>query len=83
MSAGPLRDIHWACRRFNAGPEAIYGWARAGLIPCVHIGRRLRFDPPAIEAFIANGGRVTGSEPQDRSSDRGEVRALRAEEGAS
>lgn len=32
--------------------------ARCGLIPCVRVGRQLRFDPEAIEDWIAEGGQA-------------------------
>ena len=31
--------------------------AKEGVIPCVRVGRAVRFHPNAIEAFIAQGGK--------------------------
>ena len=34
----------------------IYEMARTGLIPCVRMGRQIRFDEQAIQKWIARGG---------------------------
>jgi excisionase family DNA binding protein len=34
----------------------VYRLASRGLIPSVHIGKTVRFDPTAIAAFVAGGG---------------------------
>lgn len=33
-----------------------YELAKLGLLPCVRIGRQVRFRPEQVEEFIANGG---------------------------
>ena len=52
-----LIDARAVAERLNVSDKAIYAIARAGLIPHVRVGRSVRFDPDAIEAFIASGGK--------------------------
>ena len=33
-----------------------YELARAGVLPCVKLGRAIRFDPVELEEFLKNGG---------------------------
>lgn len=40
----------------NLPVDRIYTLAREGTIPSVRLKRTIRFDPVAIEEFIANGG---------------------------
>jgi excisionase family DNA binding protein len=42
----------------NLKLTALYDYARRGLIPCVRIGRHVRFRPEDIAEFIANGGKA-------------------------
>lgn len=34
----------------------VYQLAREGILPCVRLGRAVRFDPIVIQDFIRNGG---------------------------
>lgn len=34
----------------------VYQLAREGVLPCVRLGRTIRFDPAVIQDFIGNGG---------------------------
>jgi excisionase family DNA binding protein len=43
----------------------VYELARTGLLPCVRLGRQVRFAPAALEAFVASGGRGLGSGEPD------------------
>lgn len=38
--------------------HAVYRLAREGIIPVVHVGRFLRFDPDQLQEWIANGGKA-------------------------
>lgn len=50
LTAEPLaRAVHVSTSR-------IYQLARDGLIPCVRIGRQVRFDPERVADWIAQGG---------------------------
>ena len=40
----------------NLPITTIYEHARTGLLPCVRIGRAVRFRQSDLEAFISNGG---------------------------
>ena len=39
-------------------PQQVYMYAREGIIPCVRIGRTLRFPLNKIEEFIEQGGKA-------------------------
>lgn len=32
--------------------RSVANWVRAGLLPCIRIGRSVRFDPADVEAFF-------------------------------
>ena len=38
--------------------DRVYRLAREGIIPCVRLGRQLRFSPKKVEEFIENGGQA-------------------------
>ena len=38
--------------------ERVYALAREGILPCVRLGRQLRFSPGKISQFIENGGKA-------------------------
>lgn len=42
----------------NLPVSTVYEHARRGLLPCVRIGRHVRFRPEAIEAFVTDGGQA-------------------------
>ena len=42
---------------FNVSVDRVYTLARENIIPCVRLGRSLRFSTAALEKFIAEGGR--------------------------
>jgi excisionase family DNA binding protein len=52
----PLRSAEWAAKRLGISTWCVYELAKRGEIPCVRLGRRIRFDEAATEAFIAAGG---------------------------
>jgi len=37
-------------------PSRVYELARRGLLPCVRLGRNVRFDPEQIRQWVENGG---------------------------
>ena len=43
----------------GVGRLRVYELARAGLLPCVRIGRSVRFDRVAVEQWIRAGGTPT------------------------
>lgn len=51
-----LVDAGTVADRLGVQPWAVYDLARRGILPHVRIGRRVRFDPHKIEAWIADGG---------------------------
>ena len=53
-----LATADWVAARIGVKRQRIYDAARQNLIPCVRIGRQLRFDRAAIEAWIDAGGQA-------------------------
>jgi putative molybdopterin biosynthesis protein len=43
-------------RRLGVSRDRAYTLAREGLVPIVRIGRQIRIDPDALEAWIRAGG---------------------------
>ena len=41
--------------------QTIYTWSREYGMPCIRIGRSLRFDPAAVSAWLAAGGTASNS----------------------
>ena len=37
--------------------DRVYSMARERILPCVNLGRQLRFSPRALDEFIQNGGK--------------------------
>lgn len=50
LTAGPL------AKAVSVSTSRIYQLARDGLIPCIRIGRQVRFDPERVASWIAQGG---------------------------
>lgn len=55
-----LIDAKRVAKRLGVSPQVVWAMARqdggAPLLPSIRIGRLVRFDPEAIEAFIERGG---------------------------
>jgi excisionase family DNA binding protein len=56
MNPRPLGRVEAVAERLDAPAYRIYELVRRDLIPHVRIGRSVRFDMEAIEAWIAAGG---------------------------
>jgi excisionase family DNA binding protein len=41
--------------RMNVSQQTIFKWSRKGILPGVKLGYLLRFEPAAVEEFIASG----------------------------
>ena len=54
-----LKDAKWAAERLGVGLPRLYELARSGAIPgLVRLGKKsIRFDPQALEIWIAAGGK--------------------------
>jgi len=52
-----LLTVSQAAELLNVSEMRVYTLAREDLIPCVRLGRQVRFSPSALEAFIESGGR--------------------------
>jgi excisionase family DNA binding protein len=52
----PLRDADWIAARLGVKRFTVYDMARTGKLPHVRLGRAIRFDEDATEAWIAKGG---------------------------
>lgn len=53
-------DTEFLARRWNKPPGQILKLAREGIIPCVRIGRSVRFSPEQIYEWERNGGQAWG-----------------------
>lgn len=51
-----LWDVEHMVELLGQPPYRIYDMVRLGQLPAVRIGRRIRFDPRAIERWIEAGG---------------------------
>ena len=55
----PLQDWRYPMRELGLRSKyRVYDYARRGIIPCVRIGRLIRFDPRAIDELKRSGGVV-------------------------
>ncbi len=52
-----LMQTHEVAEILGVTEDRVYTMARERLIPCVKLGRQLRFSPSALEEFIRNGGK--------------------------
>jgi len=51
-----LLDAFQVAELLAVSPKHIYRLAREGLLPCVRVGRRIRFDKEQIDRWVADGG---------------------------
>ncbi len=51
-----LEDVRWPMERLRLSAHRIYELARQRKIPHVRLGRTVKFDPSAVEEWIATGG---------------------------
>lgn len=57
MSVEPrLVKASAVARRLDVTEARAYELAKLGLLPCVRLGRQVRFRPEDVEAFIKKGG---------------------------
>ena len=54
--ARTLRTAGWVAGRLGISRWQVYELAKRGELPCVRLGRLVRFDEDAIEAFVHGGG---------------------------
>ena len=52
----PLRDAEWAACLLAVTKARVYQLAREGVLPCVRLGRQIRFDERALRAWVEGGG---------------------------
>jgi excisionase family DNA binding protein len=48
-----LVDIEQAAAIPGVTVPTLYKWARARRVPCIRFGARIRFDPRALDRFVA------------------------------
>ena len=56
MSSGSLITPEALAEAWGVPKSHIYRLAREGRLPCVRLGKYVRFHPKAVDAFIASGG---------------------------
>lgn len=54
----PLMTVREAAQVLGLKPWTVGEWARVGKLPCVKLGRAVRFKPEAIREFIAAAERA-------------------------
>lgn len=52
-----LVTADWVVTKLGIPVPSIYDYARRGVLPCVRVGRLVRFRPSDIEKFIDSGGK--------------------------
>lgn len=52
----PLVDVDAVAARLGVKRFTVYDLVREGKLPCVRIGRAIRFDEDVIEEWISKGG---------------------------
>lgn len=57
MDTPELVGVEDVGKRLGLSRQRVYSLAREGLLPCIRLGRSVRFDPMVVEAFLRNGGR--------------------------
>lgn len=52
-----LLTVQQVAHQLQLPAPRVYELVRTGSLPCVKIGRQVRFDPEQLAQWIANGGR--------------------------
>jgi excisionase family DNA binding protein len=52
-----LTTAEWVSDKLDIPVPSIYDYARRGVLPCIRVGKLVRFRPSDIESFIATGGK--------------------------
>jgi excisionase family DNA binding protein len=52
-----LTTAQWVSERMGIPIPSVYDYARRGILPCIRVGKLMRFRPSDIEAFISTGGK--------------------------
>jgi excisionase family DNA binding protein len=58
-SREPLQDVSAVGVQLGLSREAVWELVRAGQLPCIHIGRRVRFDPDEVAVWVDKHRTVT------------------------
>lgn len=53
-----LVGVTEAAKILGLSRKQLWDAVRQGLVPAVHVGRRVRFDPDALREWVAAGGRT-------------------------
>ena len=48
----PLLTVRQAARLLSVSPRTLYSWTESDRLPCVRIGRLIRFELTALEEFV-------------------------------
>lgn len=68
VTAMALRDAEFVERFTGLSRQRVYEAARLGLIPCVRIGRQVKFDEDALNEWVKKGGTVAPTEQAESSN---------------
>lgn len=53
----PLLTAGEVAALLSVSRKSIYKWTELGLLPCIRLGRAVRYDPADVEAFAQEGKR--------------------------
>lgn len=54
MNAEPLWTVRDLASFVKTTPEAVYRWVELGMVPCIRLGRSIRFDQAVIRAWLSS-----------------------------
>ncbi len=54
MSPEPLWTVRDLAAFVKSTPDAVYRWVELGMVPCIRLGRSIRFDPAVIREWLAS-----------------------------
>lgn len=52
MSTEPLWTVSDLATFVKTTPDAVYRWVELGMVPCIRLGRSIRFDPAVIREWL-------------------------------
>jgi excisionase family DNA binding protein len=54
----PLINVQAAANFLNMSKDQVYHLTRQNILPCVRMGRQIRFSPDILQEFIQSGGKA-------------------------
>jgi len=54
---GHLLTVKQVAELFNVSPATVYLWTKRGILPCIRLGRTIRFDPEIMKQITESSAR--------------------------